>query len=365
VTKEAAREVARRSRGTPREAIQLLERARDIAQVSAMTQASAASQISAMSQVDVGAGPKLAHVGQMHSLSPDVTRAQNSQVAKTSKTDGATYGNDDAGSRDEGAGELDSEDASSRPGEAHPPEQCSRGAVPPSQGTQDPALASGREPAPASGAAASSSVPQDAPQASPMTQVMANEEAKLAHVGQMHSLSTDATTCQIWDLTKTGKTNPWTYENSEAAPRVDPPASSGAREVHVVHGAHVREAARRAGIDKHGLSREERQIVRLLLRRRKPMGLEAIASRLGLDLETLRDVHEPWLERAGLVERTVRGRVATQRAQAWYGRPKSKKPRGPSGNEDGGEGQDGGKGQAGPNGGRRSIPILRLPFRFG
>ena len=49
------------------------------------------------------------------------------------------------------------------------------------------------------------------------------------------------------------------------------------------------------------------------------MGLEAIASRLALDLETLRDVHEPWLERLGLVERTERGRVATEAARAWYG----------------------------------------------
>ena len=111
--------------------------------------------------------------------------------------------------------------------------------------------------------------------------------------------------------------------------------------------------------------------MRLLLRRGKPLGLEAITSRLGLDLETLRDVHEPWLERAGLVERTVHGRVATERARAWYRRPESKKSAGPAavadeGTTEGkGEGQSGSQGQSGPNGGRRSIPIVRLPFRFG
>jgi Holliday junction DNA helicase RuvB len=49
---------------------------------------------------------------------------------------------------------------------------------------------------------------------------------------------------------------------------------------HVVHGA------QRLGIDARGLSREERAVVRLLIDRGRPMGLEAIASRLGLDLDT-------------------------------------------------------------------------------
>jgi len=99
---------------------------------------------------------------------------------------------------------------------------------------------------------------------------------------------------------------------------------------HVVHGA------QRLGIDARGLSPEERAVVRLLIDRGRPVGLEAIASRLGLDLETLRDVHEPWLERAGLVERTERGRVATPKARAWYG-----------------------------SGGRRGWGIRVLPFRLG
>jgi predicted ArsR family transcriptional regulator len=142
----------------------------------------------------------------------------------------------------------------------------------------------------------------------------------------------------------------------------------------------VREAAQRAGLDERGLSREDRAVVRLLLERDGPMGLEAIASRLGLELQTLRDVHEPWLERAGLVERTVHGRVATGRAREWYGKLASKAPQGPDAVADEGpdaqkskaqdenQRQDADQGQvcqAGPNGGRRTIPVLRLPFRFG
>jgi hypothetical protein len=138
----------------------------------------------------------------------------------------------------------------------------------------------------------------------------------------------------------------------------------------VVHAAHVREAAERAGLDDRGLSREDRAVVRLLLERDAPVGLEAIASRLALELQTLRDVHEPWLERAGLVERTVHGRVATERARAWYGGLLSQTPPGPAGTADAqkskGQGENQGQaGQAGPNGGRRTIPVLRLPFRFG
>jgi hypothetical protein len=45
------------------------------------------------------------------------------------------------------------------------------------------------------------------------------------------------------------------------------------------------------------------------------VGVEALAGRVGVDRETFRDVHEPWLERSGLIERMERGRVAT--GEAW------------------------------------------------
>ena len=58
----------------------------------------------------------------------------------------------------------------------------------------------------------------------------------------------------------------------------------------------------------------EQEAVKLLLRRGRPMGIETLASQLGVDLATYRDVHEPWLERSGLVERTGRGQAATEKA---------------------------------------------------
>jgi Holliday junction resolvasome RuvABC ATP-dependent DNA helicase subunit len=59
--------------------------------------------------------------------------------------------------------------------------------------------------------------------------------------------------------------------------------------------------------------------MRLLVERGKPVGVEALAGRVGVDRETFRDVHEPWLERSGLIERTERGRVATGEARELYG----------------------------------------------
>ena len=83
--------------------------------------------------------------------------------------------------------------------------------------------------------------------------------------------------------------------------------------------AHVGQTADRLGIDEHGLDRTERAAVILLLRHGRPMGRESLAARLGTDLETYREVHEPWLERAGLLERTEAGRIATRRASDLYG----------------------------------------------
>ena len=57
------------------------------------------------------------------------------------------------------------------------------------------------------------------------------------------------------------------------------------------------------------------------------MGREALAARLGVDIDTYSRVHEPWLERSGLVERTDGGRVATRKAMALYGERKTH-PRG-------------------------------------
>jgi Holliday junction resolvasome RuvABC ATP-dependent DNA helicase subunit len=81
---------------------------------------------------------------------------------------------------------------------------------------------------------------------------------------------------------------------------------------------HVVQAAARLGLDEQGLDPLEQAAVRLLVERRRPVGVEALAARVGVDAETFRRVHEPWLERRGLIERTERGRVATEEARELY-----------------------------------------------
>ena len=44
------------------------------------------------------------------------------------------------------------------------------------------------------------------------------------------------------------------------------------------------------------------------------MGLETLAASLGEDAGTLEDVYEPYLLMNGFINRTPRGRVATERA---------------------------------------------------
>ena len=81
---------------------------------------------------------------------------------------------------------------------------------------------------------------------------------------------------------------------------------------------HVVRAAERLGIDEQGLGKVDWAAVWLLVRRRKLTGARAIAARLGIDIETYLNVHEPWLERLGFIERTPEGRIATENAREPY-----------------------------------------------
>jgi holliday junction DNA helicase RuvB len=70
-------------------------------------------------------------------------------------------------------------------------------------------------------------------------------------------------------------------------------------------------------VDSHGLDRLDRAVLDALLRRFSggPVGLSTLAVAVGEEPETVGEVAEPFLVRAGLLARTPRGRVAT--ALAW------------------------------------------------
>ncbi len=74
-------------------------------------------------------------------------------------------------------------------------------------------------------------------------------------------------------------------------------------------------------IDDLGLDEVDLKYLRAVIERFRggPVGLEAIAASIGEDISNLEDVYEPYLVMAGLVNRTPRGRVATDKAYAHLG----------------------------------------------
>lgn len=69
-------------------------------------------------------------------------------------------------------------------------------------------------------------------------------------------------------------------------------------------------------VDKLGLDRNDRTILTMMIQKFSggPVGLDTLAAALGEDAGTLEDVYEPYLLMNGLINRTPRGRVATEAA---------------------------------------------------
>lgn len=81
----------------------------------------------------------------------------------------------------------------------------------------------------------------------------------------------------------------------------------------------------RAGVDAAGLDRVDRQYLRVLGKARRPMGLKTLASRLHVNVEVLRSIHEPHLVRRGFVQITREGRVLGDQRPT-EGRPRAAEP---------------------------------------
>jgi len=69
-------------------------------------------------------------------------------------------------------------------------------------------------------------------------------------------------------------------------------------------------------VDKMGLDNNDRNILLTIINKFEggPVGLDTLAASLGEDPATLEDVYEPYLLKAGLINRTPRGRVVTGKA---------------------------------------------------
>lgn len=83
----------------------------------------------------------------------------------------------------------------------------------------------------------------------------------------------------------------------------------------------VRQTLELLEIDKEGLEPMDRKILEVVIRKFRggPVGLNAIAAASSEEEDTIEDVYEPFLLQLGFLERTPRGRVATERAYEHLG----------------------------------------------
>ena len=78
----------------------------------------------------------------------------------------------------------------------------------------------------------------------------------------------------------------------------------------------VKLALDRLKVDELGLDDTDYQLLKAIIERFNggPVGIEAIASSIGEEVSTIEDVYEPYLLQIGLLKRTSRGRMATEKA---------------------------------------------------
>lgn len=76
-------------------------------------------------------------------------------------------------------------------------------------------------------------------------------------------------------------------------------------------------------VDRAGFDRMDRRLLLSIIDKFDggPVGLDTIAAAIGEEKQTVEDVYEPYLLKEGYLKRTPRGRMATRRAYAHFGRP--------------------------------------------
>jgi len=114
---------------------------------------------------------------------------------------------------------------------------------------------------------------------------------------------------------------------SRATPRVANRVLKRTRDYAQVHGDGIitpevaRMALRLLEIDEEGLEPMDRRILEVIITRFRggPAGLQAIAAATSEEEDAIEEVYEPYLMRLGFLERTPRGRMATERAYQHLG----------------------------------------------
>ncbi|MGH9379676.1 MAG: Holliday junction branch migration DNA helicase RuvB [Thermoanaerobaculia bacterium] len=91
----------------------------------------------------------------------------------------------------------------------------------------------------------------------------------------------------------------------------------------VIDRAVARHALGKLEVDELGFDDLDRRILTTLIEHYQggPAGIQAVAAAVGEDKGTIEDLHEPFLIQVGFLQRTPRGRVATERAYEHLGYP--------------------------------------------
>jgi Holliday junction DNA helicase RuvB len=77
-------------------------------------------------------------------------------------------------------------------------------------------------------------------------------------------------------------------------------------------------------VDEHGFDDVDRKLLRTIIDKfgGGPVGLNSIAAAIGEEKDAIEDIFEPFLIQIGFIDRTPRGRVATERAYGYFGLPR-------------------------------------------
>ena len=88
------------------------------------------------------------------------------------------------------------------------------------------------------------------------------------------------------------------------------------------------EALSKLEVDKIGLDEIDHKLLRTIVEKFNggPVGLDTIAASISEEADTIMDVYEPYLLQLGFLDRTPRGRLATEAAYQHLGLPYNKKP---------------------------------------
>lgn len=90
---------------------------------------------------------------------------------------------------------------------------------------------------------------------------------------------------------------------------------AGSEDVKIITEKTVEDTQKLLGIDERGLENIDREILKCIMLSFNggPVGLSTLAASISEDVSTLSEVYEPYLMKCGLIKRTSRGRVLTEK----------------------------------------------------